>query len=167
MVEQFDLNDLLRFSIKHYNSQLLEVILKHKDYLLLKTSRQDDINNTNLRNFNESSILLINLAKEQSGFKDRILDIKGEPYEVMSIECIMRSITKIYEFNKETCVPETICLRKNSQELLNFKLENRKFGETQEVLLKKFNTVDIYETQITKGKNVLISYFSILNSWIF
>lgn len=157
-----DAADALRLAIREPELFFLQKVCQTEDCLVLHVSTKAGL-------YKSSNVFLLTLALEKSGFKDRIWDVNGENYEALSVELINTGEQSLFRLEKKYLDEAEGHGRKGSFDMLACQEDDiRKliFYETEQVLLQKFNSVEVVKTDIYKGKSIYVAWSAKVRAWV-
>lgn len=165
---QIDFQEISRSSINQYKTEDIDLLYKTDKYLFICTKSMflEDCP-CEIKNI-DKKVLLVALAENKSGFKDRIWEIQGENYEAISVQCVISYACAFY-IEQKFLTPQTLHIRKGSFDVLgNSDEEARKniFNATEQILIQKFNEIEVYKLETLEGNVLMISFSPKVKYWV-
>ena len=169
--DRLDATDLLRLSVREPSLFQIELILSCPVYLLIRVNLLQNWQNIIAfrRQYREISILLLTLDQEKSGFRDRIWEINGVNYEVLSVECLIRSSSLILDLERNYLNPSECHARKGSFDVMaldNDEARKAIFYPIEQILLKDRHALQVFIADTYNSKTVYITFSQKLDAWI-
>lgn len=170
MEDNYELNacECLKGALTSGEDNISIIISSEKYLCILVNSMQSDYKNKLSEvNIINQSILLLTLAEEKSGFKDRMFNIKDKEYEVVLVEFLLRSLYKIPEIDIKLITPTSLHSRKNSIDPDDLTSNKETLIKAEKVFIDRDEKVVIFKQQRHKKiQPVLLSYSDKLSKWL-